>query len=721
MHIRFFYQAPTAGNHEVGIVGDFTQWKIQSLQSVGDVYLITYDLKPGSYRYKYVVDGLWMPDPSHNLREPDPFGGENSLLFVSQSQALSSWADAMRAAQKHGAHKYLAVHRIAAERLELRVHWPAHLAQSISLCIDDRETELVPVGKSSQDQLWHVIIELPQPASIFLLIRYQQQELYLGASTASSAALQLEPYILQAQDYPLFEIPAWVQDGVIYQIFMDRFCNGKPKLNQDFTEDYYADSRTPPPPGQYLPANREYFHFIDDWYDTAGLVQSPYLPAGKPDWWCFYGGDLAGVLQKLDYLQELGVNIIYFNPLWEAKSVHKYDAADFRKLDPHFGSTRELQELVADAHQRGFKVILDVAFNHSGESFWAFRDCVEKGEASPYWLWYDWFKWPLPKPLPPDFKPTDYYQCWWGIKDMPDLNFDFARRHPYENYIRDIGNADVNEELVNYILDSAEWWLCKIGMDGFRLDVPDEVPYWFWELFRSRVKELKPDAWLVGEIWNNASTWVSPKYFDSVMNYAYFNSPVLELLIHRIIPRAEFESRIEQGLAAYPVHAARAMMNLLGSHDTQRVMQLAQADFRMVKQAVFFQMTFIGTPQIYYGDEIAMLGGKDPDNRRPFNWQWELSSPAREMHAFYTAAISLRQSQSLFVEGEFAFLEAPAELLLYHRFDASHSLICAINLSAHEQVLNKTPGKIIFTEGKFQKSSKGYVLSAYAMAVFHST
>ncbi|MDZ4182620.1 MAG: glycoside hydrolase family 13 protein, partial [Candidatus Cloacimonadaceae bacterium] len=415
------------------------------------------------------------------------------------------------------------------------------------------------------------------------------------------------------------------------------------------------------------------------WKDIGGLSQSPWLEAGKPDWWSFYGGDIKGVLSKLDYLGELGIDIIYFNPLWQAKSNHKYDAADYRRIDPHFGSTADMIELVRALHQRGIRVILDVAFNHTGETFWAFRDGVEKGKASPYWNWYDWHKWPLPKPLPPDFKPKEYYQCWWGIKDMPDLNFDLSRKHPAENYVHDIKKAVPNAPLVNYILDSVSWWLDDIGIDGFRLDVPDEVPYWFWELFRRHVKSVKPDAWLVGEIWHNAQGWVNERYFDSVMNYAYFKNPVLEYFIFGIIGMSRFKSLIEEGLASYPFHALGAMMNLLGSHDTWRILELAEGDIGKLKLALLFQMTFVGAPHIYYGDEIGMMGRKDPDNRRPFDWNWQSDTHAAALREYYIKLIRLRKAETLLVDGEFRFVDVQEGILAYERFYGDQRIGIFIN------------------------------------------
>ena len=306
------------------------------------------------------------------------------------------------------------------------------------------------------------------------------------------------PFPLDPEQYHLFDIPDWVSEGIIYQIFMDRFYNGDSKLNQDFHEDYYQDAIIPPAPGEYLPPNQEYYHFVDDWNDISGLQQSKYLPEGKPDWWCFYGGDIEGVRQKLDYLEELGVTIIYFNPLWEAKSVHKYDAADFRRVDPHFGSAKALKELVGEMYRRGMRVILMWRSITAARPLGLSGLC-EKGEQSSYWHWYDWFKWLMPKPLLPDFKPKDFTMLGQGYLD---LNYDHSPAS-FENYIRDIANAEVNGDS-DYILDCAHWGLL-IGMDGFRLDVPDKCHG--FGLFASGLA-AKPDAWLVGD-WNNAESWVS--------------------------------------------------------------------------------------------------------------------------------------------------------------------------------------------------------------------
>lgn len=722
--IRFQYQAPTAGKHLVGLAGDFTGWAILDLIDHGGIYILKLSVEPGRHRYKLIVDGIWMPDPANPLREPDPFGGENSLLVVDpEGPSRLSWNQLREdLSLLHSRRdRYLELNRISEGDFELRFIWHPGLEADMTAVIEGVEYKLHPLGVSGKNAVWHCFFQTSLPR-VGMLIRVETDGLSLGygAEGFSFDPDSLSPRQLETASLPVFAVPDWVRSAVIYQIFPDRFCNGDPGNDSDFSEDYYTDCRTPPPEGELLPPQREYFHLVRDWDNISGLKQSPWLPEGKPDWWSFYGGDLRGVRQKLPYLKELGINVIYFNPLWQARSNHKYDAADFKRVDPHFGTGSELRDLVKAAHEEGIRVILDVAFNHTGEDFWAFRDCVEKGPDSDYWNWYDWHKWPLPEPLPPDFQPKEYYQSWWGIKDMPDLNFDLSRGHPAENYVKDINQAVPNQPLVEHLLDCARWWLLEMGMDGFRLDVPNEVPYWFWELFRRHVKELKPEAWIVGEIWQSARGWVNHRYFDSVMNYAHFKDPVIEFFILGITDRKSFCDRVSAGLAEYPAQAAGAMMNLLGSHDTVRILELAGGDIERLKRALLFQMTFVGAPHIYYGDEIAMAGGRDPDNRRPFNWNWERNNKAVELRGFYQELIRLRKSCQLFTEGEFAFLEVPDGMLAWERYDSSASVKVVLNLSTVTRKYRPEHGaERIFSLGGLGEEGSVWHLKPGAAVVWH--
>lgn len=719
--IRFRYQGLTASKHEVGIAGDFTSWDILELSDVGGIYVITLPVATGKHLYKLIVDGVWMADPANPNKEKDPFGGWNSVLVVeSESAPIYDWKEIYDNPflLDGDLQQYAQIIRQDERHYELRIKWLPQINSQVQALIDDKLYDCHRIGKTENNELYACQFEHSEKIiSLALIFRKHHQELFFGSFGFVTSLNEVVMHHLETENIPIFSIPDWVSKGIIYQIFPDRFYNGDPSLNPRFERWYYQDCNTAPPMGEKLNKNQEYFHFVEDWQDISGLKQNPYLEEGLPDWWSFYGGDLKGIQKKLDYLEELGVSILYFNPLWEAKSNHKYDAADFMSIDPAFGDEALMQKLVQEAHAKGMKIILDVAFNHTGETFWAFKDCVEKGEESPWWTWYDWKKWPLPKPLPADFDPEQYYQCWWGIKDMPDLNYDLSREHPAENFVKNIKKAVVNHSLVEHLLQTCTWWLKHIGIDGFRLDVPDEVPYWFWELFRLHVKSIKSDAWLVGEIWHDARGWVNHRYFDSVMNYAYFKNLVISHFIFGDLDAEAFKQRIEEGLARYPHHASSAMMNLLGSHDTYRIATLAKGKIHNLALALVFQMCFVGTPHIYYGDEILMQGEADPDNRRPFNWDWESDPQAVTHRNLLKDLISLRKKYPLLQTGRFAWLESEGNLLSFKRFDSQDQIDIHINLDAHIATIKQDKATVLFKLGELEKQRNSYLLPKAAVLV----
>ncbi|MDZ4121240.1 MAG: alpha-amylase family glycosyl hydrolase, partial [Candidatus Cloacimonadaceae bacterium] len=418
-------------------------WTIEPMHDVGGDYQISLYVHPGKYRYKYVVDGFWIADPNNPHREPDPYGGENSILTVSGPSRKLSWQELFTSSIEFPVEPYnpdhhyqdgfpkqafplLSVNRISEISTEFRFRWFRGLADNIILhlchtaeCGTKTSIPLEYLGceggmnvynkvLSSETDRCFAIVEIRNKANSAL---YHSEGLSLIDYTDEGWASYedgCDSICISLHDFPVFSIPDWVHNGVIYQIFPDRFCNGNPALDPDFSEAYYQDCRTLPLPGEVLAPHTEYFHLIKDWRDISGLVQSPYMPKGKPDWWSFYGGDIPGITQKLDYLIDLGISIIYLNPIWQAKSNHKYDSADYMKIDPHFGTEEDLHILVTKAHENGIRIILDVALNHTGETFWAFRDCLEHGPFSDYWHWYDFHKFPIPNPLPEDFDPKEY-------------------------------------------------------------------------------------------------------------------------------------------------------------------------------------------------------------------------------------------------------------------------------------------------------------------------
>ncbi|WP_238653259.1 alpha-glycosidase [Paenibacillus piscarius] len=412
----------------------------------------------------------------------------------------------------------------------------------------------------------------------------------------------------------VFTPPAWVKDAVFYQIFPERFANGDPSLN---------------------PEN------VEPWGGTP-----------RPD--NFFGGDLQGVIDHLDHLTELGITGIYFTPIFTATTNHKYDTEDYMQVDPHFGDVATLKRLVDACHERGIRVLLDAVFNHSGRTFAPFVDVLEKGEASEYKNWFHIREYPLQVV---NNIPT--YDAFAFEPLMPKLNTE----HP---------------EVKEYLLKVAEFWIKEVGIDGWRLDVANEVDHEFWRDFRKVVKRANPEAYILGEIWHESAPWLEGDKFDAVMNYP-FTDAVLDFFVNGTLDAEGFAGLIGRQLSRYPLQASEVAFNLLDSHDTPRLLTLAGGDKHKMKLAALFQFTFMGTPCIYYGDEIGMDGAGDPDCRKCMEWNPERQD--RDLFAFYRKLIDIRSAHPALRTGRFSFLEAGPQgsKLAYERSLDDDLIIVLIN------------------------------------------
>lgn len=304
----------------------------------------------------------------------------------------------------------------------------------------------------------------------------------------------------------------------------------------------------------------------------------------------FLGGDLAGIRQGLPYLNELGVTALYLTPVFAAGTNHRYDAHDYLLIDPALGDTAALRGMVADAHRLGMRVILDGVFNHCGDGFWAFRDLAEHGTDSPY---RDWF---FPRSLPIRRDPPTYQTC-GGASYLPKLNTD----HP---------------DVRRYLFRVGTHWIEEADIDGWRLDVPWKVPVAFWEEFRAAVKAAKPDAYVVGETWRDARPWLG--VWDGAMNYR-LRDHILDFCVRDHMDAEDFAFEAAELLRDHGA-AAPWMLNLLGSHDTPRLLTLCAGDERRAVLALTALFTLPGAPMLYYGDEVGMEGENDPDCRRSMEW-----------------------------------------------------------------------------------------------------
>ncbi len=422
--------------------------------------------------------------------------------------------------------------------------------------------------------------------------------------------------------------PDWVKDAVFYQIFPDRFARSE-KLTK--------------------PSN------LEAW-DAPPTVEG------------FKGGDLLGVVEHLDYLQDLGITAIYFNPIFQSTANHRYHTHDYRHVDPILGGDGAFRELLNAAHGRGIRIILDGVFNHASRGFYQFNHLLENGPASPYLDWFKAKKFPV-NAYDRHGKPN--YECWWGLKALPKFNTE---------------TPAVRE----FIYEIAELWL-REGIDGWRLDVPLEIKTpGFWEEFRRRVKAVNPEAYILAEIWEDAPEWLRGEHFDAVMNYVFnraclgfFGGSKLDTSVKpggfqlRKLDAGAFAKQIEHTLKLYDREVTLVQYNLLSSHDMPRFLTLVGGDKARLKLATLFQMTFVGTPSVYYGDEIGLEGGQDPDCRRSFPWnpgQWD-----RELLETFKRYIALRKTHTVLRYGDYLSLYAKGMQYAYARTANLESFIIAMN------------------------------------------
>nr|WP_247739076.1 alpha-glycosidase [Bacillus sp. 165] len=415
----------------------------------------------------------------------------------------------------------------------------------------------------------------------------------------------------------VFTPPAWVRDTVWYQIFPERFANGNPANNPEGTLPWRSEAPTP--------TN-------------------------------FFGGDFEGVIEHLDYLVNLGVTGLYFTPIFKATSNHKYDTIDYMEIDPQFGTKETFKKLVQLCHQKGIKVMLDAVFNHSGFYFPQFQDVLKNGESSKYKDWF--YMWDFPVKT----EPAPNYDTFAFTHMMPKLN----TSHP---------------ELREYLLEVGRYWVREFEIDGWRLDVANEVSHDFWREFRNEVKAINPDVYILGEIWHDSMPWLQGDQFDAVMNYPY-TSAAIQFFAQEALGAEEFAHKTTDALLMYQENATEVAFNLLGSHDTPRILTVCGENKAKVKQLFTFLLSSPGSPCIYYGDEIGMSGGMDPGCRECMIW--EEKQQDGELHSFISQLIRLRKENPAFGnKGAFQFIRANDELnyVMYAKTFADTTLLFTFNNS----------------------------------------
>lgn len=345
------------------------------------------------------------------------------------------------------------------------------------------------------------------------------------------------------------------------------------------------------------------------------MARAPVAWGSPPTRTGFMGGTLQGIIDRLPYIQDLGINLLYLTPIFLSSSNHRYNIYDYYRIDPRLGNLEIFDELIAKAHAHQLRVILDGVFNHCGRGFFPFYDVMENGKYSAF---SDWF---YIRRFPVDGYGNGYYRGWQDRPLMPILN---------------LANPAVQE----YFLGVARYWTSR-GIDGWRLDAVGEVPgHAFWKAFRRQVRQINPDAYLLAEFWGDGKAWLRDDQFDGGTNYVW-RDIVLDFFVHRKTRADLFASRLSELMVRYPWSQTLATVNVLGSHDTRRLYSVAKGDLDRIKMALAFQYVYPGIPTVYYGDEIGLAGGNDPDNRRAMPWQ--VADWNDELRMFIQRLIKIRK------------------------------------------------------------------------------
>ena len=708
LDVRFEPASPLPTGSKVNIAGSFNHWSTSATPMVRrrpGLWHARLTVPDGTHWYKFIVNQEnWLPDPLNSDTEPDGYGGVNSVLRLGPEANLR--ADLARlgdghidaAGLKHDPLQPRYLQRRDFDSWRIRFCTLTGDVQSVSIASPGTPPiPMTAILSNDRDQWWETVVPDRGDAFPYTFIlqdgdtRERHQDIH-----AMTDSEQIQ-----------FTTPEWARDAIWYQVMIDRFRDGNPVNNPD----------------PVRPWNSAWYE-SSPWEGADGQTFYEYYVFSR-----MYGGDIQGLMEQLDYLSELGVNALYLNPVFEADSHHKYNATSYIHIDQAFGQGSDYQQAEAqedlldpstwtwnesdrifldflkEAHARGFKVIIDGVFNHVGVDHPAFRDVLENGEDSRFTDWFSITSW----------EPFEY-DCWGGFKSLPVF------RKNEEHGI-------ASQEVRDHIMQVTTRWMDpdgdgdpSDGIDGWRLDVPNEVPLAFWIEWRKHVKSINPDAYITGEIWNRAEQWLDGRSFDAVMNYPFAENTLAWIgnRNDKITP-TELDRRLAELRLAYPEPATNVLQNLLDSHDTDRfVSKIHNPDrpydqgnreqqdstydgskppaeaYRKARLAAFVQLTYLGAPMIYYGDEVGMWGSDDPNNRKPMPWpdrgpyEDEGFEFMPEHLDFYRRAIALRRSSPALSRGEFQTVQVhdDNDTWAFVRTLGDEEVLVAINASDRDATID---------------------------------
>ena len=724
--VVFKYRADSSVQ-SVALAGSFNNWSpnntpLHGPDSTG-YWTITCELTEGSYFYKFVVNSTeWVSDPENPNKVDDDHQGYNSIMRVPVISNKGFPIPGKHQIDIQAISHYPAppdLDKINNTQIHFRVLTAKDDVKKVSLVVEreqgSRHYRMQKDNRLSDGDQYTATITTYSDNIMGYYFELKDGEtiLYYGMNGVSTTLSQLTAFPVILSEMVWHPVPEWAKHAVWYQIFPERFRDGD-------TTNNVLGNRTPP--------------WTWDWYKL--------LPWEKGDFYAnvyerFFGGDIQGMIQEIPYLKSLGINAIYLNPMFMSPSIHGYDTMDYRHINPHFGylkdttpppgetvdpatwkltdTDRLFLRFVKECHAQGIKVIIDGVFNHTGDQFWAFKDVMENGANSPY---KDWYK-------IKSYGPPVDYQGWYGSRQLPEIRQDENGLVP--------GIRDHIMNITKHWMDPYRNGNPSDGVDGWRLDVADLVAIPFWKDWCAEVRKINPDAYTVGEIWGRASDWTGPGGFDATMNYE-FTKRLYRFFIDTQSPyrvnATEFDQSLHDLLSWYPYNVNYGMMNLLDSHDVERIVSALmnpnrnyhQGDsmqeeigkhynpakpspeyYQRLKLIVLFQMTFVGAPMIWNGDEVGMWGASDPSNRKPMLWKdlEPYDNPEntvnKDIFRYYQQIINLRKNHESLQTGSFETIltDDSKNIYAYARV-GKERLVVVLNNSSKVQNIQLNPG---FSEG----------------------
>ena len=542
----------------------------------------------------------------------------------------------------------------------IRIHTQTDIAD-VWLFLEDpdlRPMELKCLAETARYKFWEIQVKfnLENVKFSFGATTDKKLNIYYGTSGIANFISPSEKWLYSKEDFKRHLVPDWVYGGVMYQIFPERFN--------------YSDTNS-------------LFEEKVEWGSTPKRLE-------------FQGGDLYGIIDKLDYIQNLNVNILYLNPIFLSGSTHRYDTWDHFKVDPKLGGEKALEKLIDELHARKMKIIFDTSLNHVHPKHFAFQDIIKNGEKSKYKDWFTIYEYPVHLKHRPHLYENTYkvgwdgnekeykqylektfleteipvknidddgpivepsYKSWWGVPDMPKINYSC-------------------EDARKWALDVTAFWINNFNIDGWRMDVAKEIDLLFWKDFRKIAKDSNQNVLLFSEIFGDTSQWLQGDMFDGTMNYS-FRESMVDYFATKRMNISEFSDSLANLYFMYSFKALSSCQNLLSSHDVKRFLNRCSDD-SSIYGPIFMQATFPGIAGIYYGDEIGLSGGDEPNNREAFPWEDETSWNL-EIQEYIKEIMYLKTTNEILKFGNFELLKNVNDAIIFRRSLNGKSLLCIFN------------------------------------------